>query len=51
MNNDDILQVGIDSRSWGVYIEVLYELDASVWIGDGLSSPLKKVTPKHAASY
>jgi|ERR1035438_5523199 hypothetical protein len=45
--NDDILQVPIDSRTWGVYIEGSYELDASVWIDDGGLKPLGKGGLKH----
>ena len=34
--SDQTLQVLIDDRAWGVYIEVSVELLASVWIDGGL---------------
>ena len=33
--NDEILQVLIDDREWGVYIEVSAELSTDVWINGG----------------
>src|ERR1039457_3377301 len=34
--NDQLLQVPIDDRVWGVYIEVSMELFTDVWIDGGL---------------
>jgi hypothetical protein len=36
LDNDEVLQVPVDERDWGVYIEVSMELSADVWIDGGL---------------
>ncbi|MGA3015026.1 MAG: hypothetical protein ABSD71_13450 [Bacteroidales bacterium] len=41
--SDELLQIAIDTRSWGVYIEVSDEVYVSVWIDSGEALPLKRL--------
>jgi hypothetical protein len=48
---DDLLSVNIDTNLWGCLVEAGNEVTVDVWIGDGGSSPLRKVNTKHPSSF
>jgi hypothetical protein len=48
---DDLLSVDIDTNLWGCLVEAGNEVTVDVWIGDGGSSPLRKVSTKNPPSF